>query len=1045
MTLERWQQVTELYHAAQARAPHERAAFLHAHCAGDEALQHEVNSLLAADERAGDYLATPALELEAKARVSEQQAAFAIRQFSHYEIQSLLGVGSMGEVYLAQDTSLERPVAIKILPQRFTADAARLHRFTREAKAASALNHPNIITIHEIGQVTTEAGELHFIATELIKGVTLRQRLDTSGQLPWREALDVASQIAAALGAAHCAGIVHRDIKPENVMVRPDGLVKVLDFGLAKLTAPASGQLVDAETGAPAPVIAGQTQPGMILGTLRYMSPEQARGRTVDAQTDIFSLGAVLYELLTGQPLFAGETSADVIAAVIHTELPPLREALPDAPPELEGILRQALAKEVTQRYSTAHALHDDLQTLRQESELRARLVDSGRVLTTSFAAPVARLSFARVGWWRVALLVAVAGSVWWLAGRRGERVKAPAPEALKTVEVANWASTPGEVYSVGAFSPDGKWVAFTSTKSGNKNIWVKQAAAGDAEPSTRDEFGNENPIWSPAGDEIAFLTQRNGQHGIWRKPPLGGNAVLLKPFAPNETKTVLRYWSKKGLLYYEAQGNLFALAVNNGQTRQVSNFEVANTTVSQFNISPDEEWISYVSQTEDKRYAVWALPARGGRARQVARFPEEIQNTLWHPDNNRIFCSVNLAGVFQVFVTDIAARQPVQLTFGETDSLALDVSADGTRILYGSSKEESDVWGVDKATRREFVVAADISAELWPAVSPDSRTLAYQAVRNLSQGNKLASADILIKALNPAAQPVTLAQNGNVVRWSPDGTRLAFIRRLNGTFNLWAVPVNGGVEQQLTTNGIVTVGNSVLPYNLVQNSFWAWSPDGRRLVYLARKQGRQSFWLVAADGTGHTPVNLPDDPNLLIECPLWSLDSKRLAWSSRTIALGTNGKRLYGIWITDLETKTSKQLYQADSFLRLIGWSPLDESLLFATFVGKASYTQPTTVGVHRVAVKTAVKTDITVLLYAYFSNLHLSADRRTLAFAARQAGLDNLWVMPAHGGTSTKLTANSDPHLYFSTLAWAPNGQALYFGKQSRYSLLSMLTGFE
>lgn len=364
MKAERWQRIEQLYHATLERAAHQRAAFLSEASADDDGLRREVEVLLAANEQAGGFLATPALEQEAKDLARESLAAPVAIQIgqdlSHYRILSRLGAGGMGEVFLARDSILERCVALKLLPVQFTQNPERLHRFIREAKAASALNHPNIITIYEIGEVATALGATHFIAIEFIEGETLRTwTVDPEKRL--RHSLNIAVQIASALGAAHKAGIVHRDMKPENVMVRPDGLVKVLDFGLAKLSTPPRSS---ANTEARILVEGMKTRPGLILGTLRYMSPEQARGHSVDARTDIFSLGVVLYELLTGQPLFAGETDADVVAGIIHKEVPPLAEHLSEVPAGLELIIQRALAKDADARYQSAEEMRDALRSV---------------------------------------------------------------------------------------------------------------------------------------------------------------------------------------------------------------------------------------------------------------------------------------------------------------------------------------------------------------------------------------------------------------------------------------------------------------------------------------------------------------------------------------------------------------------------------------------------------------------------------------------------------------------------------------------------------
>ena len=288
-------------------------------------------------------------------------------KLGRYEIRSQLGAGGMGEVYLAQDTKLERTVALKVLPADIAADRQRMQRFIQEAKAASGLNHPNILTIHEIEQIDS----VHLIATEFINGETLRQHLNVS-RMEIAEALDISVQIASALSAAHAAGIIHRDIKPENIMLRRDGIVKVLDFGLAKLSERTDPQQkVDAEA---ATKVLVQTEPGVVMGTAAYMSPEQARGKDVDARTDIFSLGAVIYEMLSGRAPFAGETAADIIAALIHQEPQPLSTLVPDIPAELQHIVSKALRKDRDERYQTVKSLLVDLKTLKQELDFSAKL-----------------------------------------------------------------------------------------------------------------------------------------------------------------------------------------------------------------------------------------------------------------------------------------------------------------------------------------------------------------------------------------------------------------------------------------------------------------------------------------------------------------------------------------------------------------------------------------------------------------------------------------------------------------------------------------------
>jgi eukaryotic-like serine/threonine-protein kinase len=358
---DRWKQVNDLFHSAVERSSEERAAFLEEACHGDEGLRREVESLLTSYGQAENFIESPAFEVAPELLISDQAGALVGELIGHYRIERLIGVGGMGEVYLARDEQLGRKAALKFLPEHLTADEAQLSRFKTEARSASALNHPNILTVYEIGS----EGTRQFIATEFIKGVTLRVSL-AGGRMNLRNALEIAVQVASALEAAHEAGVVHRDIKPENIMVRPDGYAKVLDFGIAKLTEQgAASEHHELQTTA-----VRQTQPGLVLGTGRYMSPEQARGQKVDARSDIWSLGVVLYEMVGGIPPFLGETPSDCIASILTKEPPPLSGVLPDVPPELEAILQNALRKNRDERYQTTREMLADLRSLKGELEV---------------------------------------------------------------------------------------------------------------------------------------------------------------------------------------------------------------------------------------------------------------------------------------------------------------------------------------------------------------------------------------------------------------------------------------------------------------------------------------------------------------------------------------------------------------------------------------------------------------------------------------------------------------------------------------------------
>lgn len=424
MSPEQWMLAKKLCLGALALAPHERAEYLEVACNEDRLLLEEVRSLLSFESRAQGSLSALPPELVAAALCSD--GSLVGSRLGIYLVHSLLGRGGMGEVYLAEDTDLGRKVALKVLPKEFTNDEQRLQRFRQEARTASGLKHRNIITIYAVGQEE----DVYFIATEYVPGSTLRQRLTNSGRLEVRESLDVAMQIASALEAAHRAGIVHRDVKPENIIFESDGTAKLLDFGIAKLTE----NLTTQATGTELP----KTEQGMILGTPAYMSPEQARHQPLDGRSDLFSLGVVLYEMITGKVPFAGDTPYDQQAAVLAAEPSPVGQYLDKVPPELQWVINKALMKEPGQRYQTATDLLVDLQLLNrslENAELTPTEHKPGKGMTAAAAVDAGATADGKVqgvGHWRrrfrrvkwaalglVAVLLLTVTAPWLTAPRR--------------------------------------------------------------------------------------------------------------------------------------------------------------------------------------------------------------------------------------------------------------------------------------------------------------------------------------------------------------------------------------------------------------------------------------------------------------------------------------------------------------------------------------------------------------------------------------------------------------------------------------------------
>ena len=1047
MDAERLRKIEEIYHAVLEIEAAGRGPFIEKVCGTDENLRREVESLLAVSKDSDQFLNSPPESLIARMIAEENKpTGFSGTKIGRYEIKKLLGKGGMGEVFLAKDADLERLVAIKILPPDFSNDSRRVTRFIREAKAASALNHPNILTIYEIGQFQN----LRFIVTEYIEGHTLREKM-TRETFDVPEILDIAAQIAAALSAAHSAGIVHRDIKPENLILRGDGLVKVLDFGLAKMSSPDRADALEVDKNEAPTRKPDLTKPGMIMGTTSYMSPEQIRGQAdIDARADIWSLGVVTFEMLARRVPFAGETVSDIIASILKADAPHLSKCVDNCPAELERIVTKSLQKKRENRYQNVKDLALDLRYLKRDLEFSSEFIRStneaagnltGQGLKhTTAVEPAGRFSP------NLAILISLAavlliGGGWWFFSGNNKTPEPAEAATFKTVEVANWSSTPGESYSLGKFSPDGKMIAFASTKTGGLNIWIKQTTSGEAVQITKDEFHNDQPIWSPNGEELAFFSTRGNQTGIWRMPVLGGSPKFVANI--DDGSSLLRLWSKNNLIYYESENDLYAIDVNSGKSKQTTDFAAQNSAVQSMSISPDEQRIAYVT-VEGETYNVWTKKLSDEPPKKLLSANSEIKNTIFHADNQRIFYSTSVDGTFQIFVTDINASPPKQITSGERDSLALDVSADGAKVLYGSAKEDSDIWSFNLKDGKESAIASEIDSELWANVSPDGKLIAYQSIKNLNQANNLFIGNILTKKLNSQEPPVQLIAKAFSPVWSPDGQNIAFmIYGENNKFQIFTIPSFNGGQKRLVADEITSPAYSILPYNHFQESDFSWSPDNSKIAYLSKRGGQYNIWLVNADGSNNTQLTANNDSKLYLYCPLWSPDGKQIAYTTKT---GNSTKKpTYSIWIIDTEKKDLRMMTQQKTFFRLIEWMQTGKEILLVSTEESETNASPMTVSLFRLNTETNEMREIVKLNETYLYNIRLSPDKKNIAFAAHRDGEDNIWLIPAAGGTAKKLTGNHDARLYFSTLAWSPDNTAIFFGKQSRYSLLSMISNFK
>ncbi len=958
MTPERWQQIKNVFHSALECEPAQRPSFLSRACDDDVALREEVESLLAAHEKDGSFIDSPAYDSPPGFVIDHASALEPGQLVGAYEIASFIGGGGMGEVYLAHDKRLGRKVALKLLPTSFKKDESRLQRFEQEARSASALNHPNIIVIYEI----FEADATLMLVTEFVDGVTLRQRL-TAGPLNLNEVLTISIQVADALAAAHKAGIVHRDIKPENIMIRPDGYVKVLDFGLAKLSEPDS-TFRSAEAFAEISSRAIRTGSGVVIGTVGYMSPEQARGQTVDARSDIFNLGAVIYELVAGQKPFTGDTPSDTFAAILKTEPASLSRIAPGTPAELVRIVTKALQKDREQRYQGVKDLLLDLKSLKEELDFRAKLGRSETnesktaVSTASHDANVVLKRYQTGVLISIAVLAVLiaAGSFALYKFLSTRSPTTEAPKLRKTTQVTFATGLDG----FPSFSPDGKSVAYSSNQNGSFEIYVKQLSPGGGELQlTRDGQQNLHPSWSPDAQRIAYHSQQQG--GVWIVSALGGTPRQL-------TETGARpAWSPDGsLIAYQS-------------------------TVS---------GVAFGSRTMPPS-SIWIVSAQGGTPRQISLpgHPSGGHSTpSWSPDGKRIAFEVSDYLSVSVWTMAVDGSNAKKFVDGGQPSY----SGDGRHIYFLSGpRAESELSRMevtpsgDRVGEPAVVLhagAGSVFGEL--AISRDGKRLLYGVARTDSSLKSLS----LLPAGDPAGPATNFASDtssrNSLARFSPDGRKIVFNRwRTTSAVDVWLADADGRNPSQLTNNPGV-------------DSQASWLPGGDKLVFLSdRDSPYLKLWTISiATGKQEPLLDLGEG----VQFATLSADGSQIAYN-----LVQNG--IINIWIASIATGARRQLTFDNEMAGFPCWSPDGLYIAYEMKRGEDDHLMliPSSGGQPTQLTKEKGR--------SWPHSFSPAGDK--IAFAGQRDGIWNIYWLSIDTKEQRKLTTYTALNAFVRYPAWAPN----------------------
>jgi serine/threonine protein kinase len=774
------------------------------------------------------------------------------RELSHFRIVGELGAGGMGVVYRAIDVRLGRPVALKVLPPTAAAEAGQRERLRREAQAASALSHPNIVTVYEVDFVEGAA----FIAMELVDGRSLDALIPATG-MSLEKALAYAIPIADALARAHRAGIVHRDLKPRNVMVTAAGVVKVLDFGLAKRLGPAISD-ASAETGD----IAARTETGALVGTPRYMSPEQAQGRRVDARTDVYAFGVLLFEMLAGRPPFTGNGVADVLAALLRDPAPPLESLRRDVPAEASRLVAKALEKDPELRYRDLGDLLVDLRRLAREPSAGR---PTGRRLRPATIAALA-----------LGVAALAAGVLW----RVWPGASAPARFRLLS-------TFPGSHRSP-SLSPDGRMLAYVDAADGVAQVFVKYLDGGDPLQITSGKDPVVRPRWSPRGDRILF--ERSGRP--WTVSPLGGDA------RPAGESGGCPAWFPDGeRIVFDRAEELWTARLDGSGASRVDgvpvnyfSFMIRRCAV----VSPDGRHIAFYQPERGPFGDFWVVPSEGGTPRRLTHDSSQGGGLAWAADGASLVLSSGRRGSRNLWRVGVNGGDPQPITTGAGEDDEPDVSRDGARIVYTNTKTAWTIVIFDPRTGARRTIVERRGHVNGPDFSPRGDRIAFFAIGETDGLEKLFSVDVAGGAPRQVAGP-----RGEALimpRWSADAATLFFYRdhprpafmRVGAEGGAPEVVIDGW-QYEVQNFARPDPGGSALVYSLVEGGEYRatlirdlgsgkerrlaqpidwprWSRDGRSI---AGSTGERVFVCSAAEGSC-TPVGEGS-------APCWSGDGKRL------------------------------------------------------------------------------------------------------------------------------------------------------------------------
>lgn len=626
-------------------------------------------------------------------------------------------------------------------------------------------------------------------------------------------------------------------------------------------------------------------------------------------------------------------------------------------------------------------------------------------------------------------LILIIFGFVFW---QRQNRDESRSFDSLTTVKLTSWKSTRGSDYGDYRSSHSGNMIAYSSTKEGSKNIFVKQINGGEDIRVTGDEWDNFSPVWSLDDQRIAFASVRNRQAGIYVCPSLGGTPLLLKQIG--EANPALSGWSKDGsAIFYESDGNLFRLNVESKEVSQITDFAADGAKAEFFSVSPNEKMIAF-SEKNDGQTDIWLTDISGKNKRRLTSDADVETEISWHPDNNRLFYSVYRNKNFQIKLAYADGREPVPVTRGDGDPQLMNVSEDGAKLFYSTLEDKSDIGAVNVVSGEESEAANETDSEFWTDAAPDGKFIAFLLNSSKQAIKRLTDSTVIVRAATDKNKLISFG--GLNQKWLPDSRRIAFLRydETEQKYNLWTFNVPNGEEKQITQNGVTAPGTASFPYNRTQTRDFSFSNDGKKVVYTGAR--RQNVFLSSADGGETFNITNNDDANLFFHCPIWSPDGSRIGYVSETRPTAAQGKTNWRVRL--FENGQTKEIFATAESLRFLGWTESGDKLLFEAHEG-AMPSDPIDIKLIEISI-TGESKIINSFDKISALSMALSPDAKNVVFTKEEGGKDNIYLSAVNKNDVKKLTDNTYSYTFFGSPAWSADGKTVYFDKQERINTISM-----